>query len=295
MRRMIILSVVCAAFGYAAPATPAAPARVSRLARVASTSVVGVQTGSGLTTGFVLRSGVIVAVASRVTGIRLTTASGATALVSAFAQNGAFIVARLGKLELTPLPFSHRGPRAKASAYVLGAPLGYGGENIRETPLRFVGRARAGSRTVAGHLPSWFAGAPVVTPTGTVIGAVVATGTHTWTLADVASLETAAQHPISHQSSAGLTITLLLAGVATLMFVIVRLTSAMVGRRSTRSGGRAPLTDGHHARGALSLRLPSHAAPDPPTESLVRRRDPAPVADHAEDFEIVIKSRGDER
>lgn len=286
-RRLVsVLIAACLALVVASTDALAAP---SHLVEVADGGVVAVQDPSGLRTGFVFgNANLVIAGTSVNAGVHLITAHGVSILGDTTSRDGDLAAVHAPALHLLPLRRS--GVREISSgtlAYVLGGPLGYEGEPIRAVRLPAIRLHSTRTVIVAGQLPRSFQGAPVVTRAGRVIGAVVAAGATSWTLAPQVRLSTLVTAATKASGGEGIPVVSILVGV---LIVIAALGGLVVMRTRRRHGRteRAPVVV-HQRPIRAPARTPLGDPTQHSTQPLVRRR--GPEADGDDDFDIVLKSQ----
>jgi hypothetical protein len=285
---MLLTAVV--ASGLALQLAPAQAGAVpARLAGVASHGVLAAQGQAGLRTAFAFEDQRTIIVGATAGGaIRLITSFGAAASGEPGGSEDKLALIHLSGLGLSPLLKSDaREIHAGMPTYVLGPPLGYEADRIRSIDLPTIRLASTHLVPVSGSLPNSFAGAPVVTRGGRVIGAVAEVGVGTWALAPRGRL-LALVAGTSHTSSAGVPILSLLAGA-----LVVFMAGAGFGVMRTKRRRR-------RAFEASELRRRRTARSEPLVQQpLVRLRTPepeppAPEIDETEDdFDVILKPHED--
>jgi hypothetical protein len=282
-----VLLTACLALLAAPIAALAAPAN---LTKIADGGVVAVQDPGGVRTGFAFgNTNLVLAGAPADAAVHLITAHGISAVGDAASRDGELVAVRAPALHLLALRRSSlRELRPGTLAFLLGAPLGYEGEQIRAVRLPAIRLRSRRATVIPGQLPKSFQGAPVVTPGGRVIGAVAAVGASSWTLlsrARLSALLTAAKP----SGGEGVPIVSILVGTLVALALIVGLIAIRTQRRRERAAS-APVVV--HQRRVSDL--PPRPIGDPTqhsTQPLVRRR--GPEVDGDEDFDIVLKSQED--
>lgn len=288
MKTFVLVAVACGLIVGLCPVALAEAPTTRTLTHVASQSVVAAQTGAGLRTGFAFRHGEVVVGSTGAGSVRLIAVSGMTAVVTPSAHNAALVIASLSALNLKSLTSSQKSSRHGSRAYVLGPPLGYGGQNIRSVTLRYHGKTASGGSRVSGHLPAAFQGAPVVTASGALLGAVATVDPHSWSFIDVSRLDALARQ-VKPIRATGFPLIPVAAGVA---FALLLLGAAFLIVRRRRGGPRESFMV------TRRFDMPSDAGAimeDRPTQPTVRRRESAETTAEEDDFEVVVKSQADDQ
>lgn len=297
-RKPWVLALATCVASAAHAAVPQSGAATARLLTVAGRSVVAVEGASGLNTGFGFGRTSIVIGTSRPGPLEIITASGAVAPVSPYRRAGDVSAASRGTLAVTPLSAARESPRDGEVAYLLGSPLGYGGGKLRQIVVHVVRPSHPNLLTLTGALPRSFLGAPLVTASGRLLGAVDAIESGSWTLLSVVGVKAliVAPAPSSGGSSAIGTIGVVLAVIAAVM-VVTLLTIVGLRRRGVvlapplRRADAAVAASGECVGEPRTVELPTQ--PLTPMQPLVRRREPLQV-DDPNDFDIVVKSHEEE-
>lgn len=238
----------------------------------------------GPTTAFAFGAqGGLVASAPNGASIHAITSGGAVISGDIGASRTGLGVAHVSSLPLTVLVASRaRTVSTSTPKYILGPPLGYESARIRSVRMPTVQLADTHKRTIKGSLPRSFAGAPVVTPHGRLIGSVARIGTGTWEFMSVAMLK---ELTTVHKGQSVPLVPILIGGL------VIFLGGAFFGlsrakRRREREGDLRSRQ--RRARSAAKRRSEG---------PLVRLRAPSEEEDesHAEDdFEVIVKSRKDD-
>jgi hypothetical protein len=253
----------------------------SNLTQIAEASVIAVQDPTGVRTGFAFANAdVIIASTSINTGVHLITAHGVVTVGDTAGRDQELAAVQAPPLHLLPLRKSNQRAVSRGTlAYVLGAPLGYEGQRIRVVQLPALKLHNPMTVMVTGHLPKSFQGAPVVTHSGRVIGAVAAVGVTRWTLASQVRLITLAA--AKRGGGEGISVLFVLLGVLILITAVGALVTIRVRRTRNRIEGAPVVVQ------QSQVTDPSELSAQP----LVRRR--GPHADNDQDFEIILKSEAD--
>ncbi|MHB8531545.1 MAG: hypothetical protein ACYDC2_02380 [Solirubrobacteraceae bacterium] len=294
MRRIgpvTMLAVVAAAMSPAS----AARAAPSRLSDIAARGVLAVSTqGSADQTAFVFeRESSTLTARVTTSGVRLIASNGASISAEAHAVNGFATIAASG-LGLGPLrPSGLKTVRPSTVLFVLGPPLGYEAERIRRVALPQLRVKAARAVSVHGSLPKSFAGAPVVTEGGRVVGAVAAVASSHWRFAPLGELDAIVSPPHTGSSGGPPLLSLLLAAL------VLFLGGAAFGvLRAKRRRERELEANLRRARGARAQAREDQTDQQP----LVRFRGSSegestqelsvPPAEE-EDFDVIIKPQRD--
>lgn len=285
----ITACMACAVCGTASQASGA----VDRLLTVAGRSVVAVEGGAEPTTGFGFTHGSAVLGASQLRSLRIITANGAIISVTPFRHVGDISAARLITTGVAPLPAARRRATDGEVGYLLGPPLGYREDKIRRVVLRVVPTGHGNLLRVTGTLPRPFRGAPLVTSSGHLLGAVDAIASKSWILLPVSGVNALIAAPAARSRGSSVIRTVGLASGVLVVMVVAFGTIVMLRRRRTVHHRRADAPDDaqspERAAAPTSLELPTQPmAPAPP---LVRSRAPSQSDDPSDDFDIVVKSR----
>jgi hypothetical protein len=251
----------------------------SRLLTIAERSVAALQQPVGTTTAFAFGVHGLVAAAPTGASVRAITSDGAVINDEISASRAGLGVAHVPSLPLTVLIASRAGiVSASTPKYILGPPLGYETARIRSIRMPTVRLTDTHERTIKGSLPQSFAGAPVLTAHGRLIGAVAGIGTGTWEFMSVAMLK---ELTAVHERQSVPLVPILIGGLA------VFLGGAAFGlSRAKRRRHREE-----------DLRSRQRRARGRSEGPLVRLRTPSEEEDetHAEDdFEVIVKPRKDD-
>jgi hypothetical protein len=267
-----------------------AAAAPSGLAKLAEGAVVARTSPSGIRTGFAFgRAGLFITSSSGAKAVDLISARGENAAGAAVSRQYGLVAVRAPELRLVLISGSGlRDVSSRTRAYVLGPPLGYEDRRIRAVRLpAFNSRSRRLVR-VAGRLPQSFQGAPVVTQSGEVIGAVARAGASSWTLVSSAPLQLLVASAVKPSGGAGFPVVLI--GMAVLV-VMLALGSVIVSR-TTRRRRRSRQMRASVSRS--SMRHPAERSAwentGAPAAPLVKRRTSETIDE--EDFDVVLKSQG---
>jgi hypothetical protein len=270
-----------------------ARATPSNLTILADSGVVAVAEPMGIRTGFAFgESKFVIVGGARTAKTHLITAHGLSATGIGANQDGGLAALYVPTLHLLALRASGaREIHSETAVYVLGAPLGYS-ERIRPVRLPEIALASTRAVVIGGRLPRSFLGAPVVTRSGRLVGAVASIGTTNWTFATRSRLEmlltTSVKPGAGNRNPAiALTVVLFVAILATCALVSVRM------RRKRRDRENKPVVVRH------TQSPPRRSTEDPleeptlhATQPLVRKRETEAIED--EDFNIILKSREDQ-
>jgi hypothetical protein len=255
----------------------------SRLLTVAERSVAAVQHPAGTTTAFAFGAqGGLVAAAPNGASVRAIRSDGAVINGEISASRTGLGVAHVSSLPLTVLVASRAGTVSTSTPkYILGPPLGYESARIRSVRMPTVQLTDTHKRTIKGSLPRSFAGAPVVTAHGRLIGSVAGIGTGTWEFMPVAMLK---ELTAVHKGQSVPLVPILIGGLVIFLggafFGLSRAKRRRESEEDLRSRQR-------RARGAAERRSEG---------PLVRLRTPSEEEDetHAEDdFEVIVKPKDD--
>ncbi len=276
-------AVLVAVVALVAMLTPnAALAVPSRILSAAEHSVAAAQGPNGTTTAFAFGAeGGLIAVATSGKSVHAVTSNGGTINGDVGTARDGLGVAHVSGLALRPLPASRaRTVSGRTAKYVLGPPLGYEAARIRYVRTPRLPLTRLGLRVIPGSLPGSFLGAPVVTGHGALIGAVAKVGTRSWEFAPLALLRELAA--VKHGASTPVA-AIIVGGV------IVFLLGAAFGIWRVRH--RRDREQDLHAR-----QRRAHATEPRAHGPLVRLRTPPEPEQEldAEDFEVIVKPRGEE-
>lgn len=197
----ILVSFCAALVSFAPVPPPTAAAAPLALKAAAASAVLAARGPAGVRTAFAFeRKGLLITAGGNGV-VRVIAGTGATASAAPARRQGRLAALEISGLGLTPLVAVHRRELpAGARAYVLGPPLGYETAHLRSVLLPRMRLAATRSIQVRGTLPASFAGAPVVTPGGAVIGAVASVAAGRWRLAPRGALLALAG---SHAAAAG--------------------------------------------------------------------------------------------
>jgi hypothetical protein len=271
-----------------------ARATPSNLTALADSGVVAVAEPMGIRTGFAFGDSKFVIVGgARTAKTHLITAHGLSATGIGTNQDGGLAALYVSTLHLLALRASDaREIHSETAVYVLGAPLGYNGERIRPVRLPEIALASTRAVVIGGRLPRSFLGAPVVTRSGRLVGAVASIGTTNWTFATRSRLEmlltTSVKPGAGNRNSAiAVTVVLFVAILATCALVSVRM------GRKRRDRENKPVVVRHtQSPPRRSTEAPLEEPTLHATQPLVRRRETEAIQD--EDFIIILKSREDQ-
>lgn len=284
-RALTLTIVVLAGCGTGAAAQAQSP---TGLTQTAASSVAAAQLLGGVRTAFAFGPQTILAGAPAHGSLRLTTANGTTASVTTSGGNSSLAVVRTSQLALRPLAASTVELQGGDEFFVLGAPLGYQAQQIRRVRLPHIVRSGQQMIVVPERLPVTFRGAPVVTVSGHLVGAVAITGSRSWTLDTLGDLQALVSQSATSRAG-GLSVVAILA-IAIIVIALIA-GAGVVAARRRRSRAFATTTPQSAPRQPRSE--PVRQASQP----LVRLRDPHPTtheasqSGEADDFDIVLKSR----
>jgi hypothetical protein len=277
------------AIGLALASAQTASAASAGLTRIASHGVSAALGSDGIRTAFgFARGDIVIAGTAASASVRLTTAGGTSDVGTPVSRDQNLAAIHAGGLGLGPLREARpRQIHGGSLAYVLGPPLGYEAQRIRSIRLPAIRRGGDLLTSVRGKLPAAFQGAPVVTGSGLLIGAVAQTSADHWMMAPLARIRALATRARRSDDGGGLPVLPALGCVLALSLL-----GAGIGflwrRRRRASAQEAELA--LQATRAQPIRRPS--------QPLVRLRSPAPdhesAPDPAEDFQVVLKSREDD-
>jgi len=275
------LGVMLAASALAPSGAFAVPARV---VAAAEHSVAAVHHSTGTSTSFVFgpEGGVVTAAASR-GSFHAVTSNGTTISGEVVSSRDGLGVAHISGLAVRALVASRaRTISPRTAKYVLGPPLGYESARIRYVSMPVLRLTGRDLQTVAGSLPASFAGAPVVTGYGTLIGSVAGVGARNWEFAPLGLL---GELTAVHNSEGVPLIPIIVGGLIVFLggigFGLMRAKRRREREQDLRlRKDRARTTAGRRAQGPLvRLRTPSDSEPEPAEE---------------DDFEVIVKPRKEE-
>jgi hypothetical protein len=289
MRRRASITLAAAACASLALGTTAS-AEATPLATVATRSVlaVGAQSAPSRTAFAFERESSTVAAAKSGATVRAIASDGRSSSLEAHGS-GPLAVLSVSGFDLAPLLPSKAhtiGPSTRT--FALGPPLGYEADRIRRVVLPRLKADSVRLVGIRGSLPPSFAGAPVVTATGRVVGAVAYVSADRWELAPLGALR-ALVHRSSSNAGSGAPLLSLLAGA-----LVVFLAGAVFGlMRAKRRRERELESSLRRARRARSEARRDEVGSEP----LVRFREPAETSatgtpqarDSEEEFDVVIK------
>lgn len=285
-RRPSLVASLLALAVVGAPAVDASAQTAGKALSTARDSVVAVRTDDGLATGFRFGPAGQIVTAAAAGPYRVTSGTGAGGEADEAATRDGVTVLRVDGLRLRALRQAERQVAAGRRVFVIGPPVGFGAK------ADAVRTARRGSQTIlSGKLAANRTGAPVLDTAGRLVGMVgikVRGGRHLLPVASLRRATTAAEagddgRPLWQFIAAGAVLLALLAAIG-----------ALVGRRRRRARPvSSPAVDPAIAETQVFAPEPPGVPVEAQSQPLVRRRETADEPD--EDFDILFRSRGEER